>query len=72
MKKQIWPVVLYCGWFLMVPPVVGGKVAKAAPIAQWTHWKSFDTSKDCEEYFGQMSSEYLGSRCLPADSIPLK
>jgi hypothetical protein len=62
---------------------VGGKPATSLPIAQWTHWGSYDTAKDCEDSSaktwdmadkkGGIAQEMLfRARCIPADSIPVK
>jgi len=46
MKQPRWlPVVLYCGWFLLVPPLGD----KPAPYSEWEPALSFDTASDCEK-----------------------
>ena len=44
-------ILLAMGWFLMTPPVTDKDQANVyAPISEWTHQKSFDTAKECENY----------------------
>ena len=58
MKKEIWPVVLYCGWFLMGPPVTEQDIknnttetrAYKRPLSEWDHLQSYDSAKECEDY----------------------
>jgi hypothetical protein len=81
MKKQIWPIILYCGWFLMVPPR-DKRVLDHAPIQDWLHLQSYDTALECENSKADFIKNtakrhdypdpFAQSRCIPADSIPLK
>jgi hypothetical protein len=81
MNRKIWPVVPYCGWFLMVPPYDKIKVLDHLPISKWHHSRSFDTANDCEINIGNrwakldkekpkslQTEALLAARCVPADS----
>lgn len=74
-----WPVVLYCGWMLMAPPFGKGAIDEKAPLNQWTHMRSFDTAKLCQQFRLTIMDDQKKlpgvvhalstSRCLPSDAI---
>jgi hypothetical protein len=82
MNKQIWPVVLYCGWFLMIPQYDKTKVLDHLPLSKWNHNRSFDTANDCEINLGNrwekldkekpksiQAEALVFARCVPADFV---
>jgi hypothetical protein len=35
------------GWYLMLPPMRGGRPEESAPLSQWVIIESFNTAKEC-------------------------
>jgi hypothetical protein len=35
------------GWYLMLPPMRGGRPDESAPLSQWVIIESFNTAKEC-------------------------
>ena len=82
MKRQIWPIILYCGWFFMVPRMDKGNILDNLPVSNWTHMSSHDAAINCEraktDLFSSLQKNNRSSlqmeavliaRCIPADSI---
>jgi len=38
------------GWYLMMPPLGGGKVDATAPLRRWRQFNAFDSAHACEQY----------------------
>lgn len=55
---RLGSIALLVGWYALVPPVSD----LGAPLAQWEHFRSFDTAKECEE----MMIEYV--RKIPKET----
>lgn len=63
-------------WSLIIPPMAGGKMDTAAPLAKWTEFGTFEDRQSCETVRNEMrnnpmTSFQLGqSRCVPSQSQP--
>src|SRR5271170_3129792 len=40
-------VLAFVGWYLMLPPMQGGRPNESAPLSQWVIIESFNTAKEC-------------------------
>jgi len=77
--KALIKVILYCGWFLMVPPK--DKAPETVPLSKWIHTGSYDTALECENAKAGLWKEFKGklntaqadaltsSRCIPPEFI---
>jgi len=58
-------------WYLMLPPVGGGKLAERAPISQWQIAARFDSAADCAVKKAQFMSESEKLKADPGESVKL-
>lgn len=38
------------GWYLLIPPVGGGKPDATAPLQRWRQFNAFDSAHACQQY----------------------
>jgi hypothetical protein len=49
MKPWLSPVLLAVGWYLLMPPFVGGKPDIEAPLSRWDQAATFTSLSDCSD-----------------------
>jgi hypothetical protein len=49
MKPWSSPVLLAVGWYLLMPPFVGGKPHIEAPLSRWDQAATFTSQSDCSD-----------------------
>src|ERR1700730_13398095 len=49
MKPWSSPVLFAVGWYLLMPPFVGGKPAIEAPLSRWDQAATFTSLSDCSD-----------------------
>jgi hypothetical protein len=49
MKPWSSPVLLAVGWYLLMPPFVGGKPGIEAPLSRWDQAATFTSLSDCSD-----------------------
>lgn len=59
------------GWYLMIPPVSGGKVAEHAALSQWQIAARFDSATECAAKKAEFASESEKLRVDPSESVQL-
>jgi hypothetical protein len=53
------------GWYLMLPPIPGGKLDVTAPLSRWEIQNTYDSAIDCQSSLGQIETEALAELQRP-------
>jgi hypothetical protein len=85
MRSSITAALLIAGWYLMIPPAMGGGgYDSKAPLSQWFVYGAYDTAHECEgakflgrEQLKQKPHDKLGAafesaQCIATDDPRLR
>jgi hypothetical protein len=53
------------GWYLMLPPIPGGKLDETAPLSRWEIQNTYGTQTDCQSSLSLIVTEALAELQTP-------
>ncbi len=71
------------GWYLMMPPIRGGRPDQSESLTLWERVASFDSAQECEDYKSRVharmqkrdaasAKDFMSSACIASDDPGLK